>query len=247
MVVTEKTNADIVNCVLRQYVPPDYPMSSLPDPSSPGAFKIKILTYGEKPSASSLSRPDMVAPTVTLPAFLADHSRKFNKPYHQIDSSNLPLKARVWFPEGEGPFPIVVITHGNSNPGFEYLTELLASRGCIVAQVDQTYLNGNMDGENGARGWILLNHLELWRKWNNEEGNLFNNKVDLDRITLIGMSRGGEAVALAATFNQWERIPKTNKTLDFKFGIKAVIGLVPSDKFYLHADGHNFTIFWDMF
>ena len=40
--------------------------------------------------------------------------------------------------EGAGPFPLVLIVHGNhdmaefSDPGYEYLGELLASRGFIL-------------------------------------------------------------------------------------------------------------------
>lgn len=246
IVATVNTTSDTINCVLKQYVPHDYPKSSLPDPSKPGRYKVKSLTYGGESLASFSSTPDIATPAVKLPDFLADWSRKVNSnmsnAYHLFDSSSVPLNARVWFPEGDGPFPFVIIVHGNdpnSEPGFKYLGELLASRGYIVSQVDETdfYI---LEGENGARGWLLLNHLELWRKWNNEEGNIFYNKVDLDKIALIGMSRGGEAVALAAAFNQWDRIPKTNQSLDFNFSIKAVIALAPTDMFYGHTDGPNY-------
>ena len=51
----------------------------------------------------------------------------------------LPLNARVWHPAGDGPFPLVLVVHGNhrmedfSDPGYAYLGETLASRGFIVA------------------------------------------------------------------------------------------------------------------
>ncbi len=60
----------------------------------------------------------------------------------------LPLNARVWYPGGKGPFPLVLIVHGNhadrdfSDPGYEYLGRLMASRGFIFASVDENFLNG---------------------------------------------------------------------------------------------------------
>ena len=247
MVATVNTTSDTINCVLKQYVRHDYPKSSLPDPSEPGRYKVKTLTYGGEPLASISSTLDIVTPTVKLPDFLADWSRKVNinmsNAYHNFDYSKLPLKARVSFPEGAGPFPIILIVHGNDPNlpfGFKYLADLLASRGYIAAQVDETFLYKNNGwGEVGARGWLLLNHLELWRKWNKDKGSIFYNKVDLEKIALIGMSRGGEAVTHAATFNQWDNMPKTNEALDFNFSIKAVIALAPADGQYKYEHSSN--------
>ena len=59
----------------------------------------------------------------------------------------------------------MLIVHGNHNyrqfsdPGYEYLGALLASRGFILASVDENFLNG-LSGENDARAWVLLKHLE---------------------------------------------------------------------------------------
>lgn len=198
------------------------------------------MEYGQQ-TFFSFSKPDIVTPTIDPPDFLADYSRKekyTDNAYHQFDSSNLALDAKVWLPKGEGPFPLALLVHGNSDPGFNYLGELLASRGYIVAQIDQTYLNG-LWGENGARGWILLEHLDLWRQWNQQVSNLMYQKVDMERIALIGMSRGGEAVALAAAFNQWQDMPRSDEPLHFNFPIKAVIGLAPMDGQYMHVDGAN--------
>jgi hypothetical protein len=74
----------------------------------------------------------------------------------------------------------VLIVHGNHNmrdfsdPGYEYLGELLASRGYILASVDMNFLNGAIRGENDARGWFLLKHLEAWREFNATEGGPFH-------------------------------------------------------------------------
>lgn len=61
----------------------------------------------------------------------------------------------------------------------------------------------------------------------------------MENVALIGMSRGGEAVALAATFNQWQTLPHSDEALDLGFNIRAVIALAPMDGQYLHTDGSN--------
>ena len=53
--------------------------------------------------------------------------------FDDFDAHALPLNARVWLPGGAGPFPLVVIVHGNdlmetpSDAGFAYLGELFAN------------------------------------------------------------------------------------------------------------------------
>ena len=94
----------------------------------------------------------------------------------------------------------MLIVHGNhdmkdfSDPGYAYLGELMASRGFILASVDENFLNGNIRGENDARGWMLLQHLKAWRAFNDSAGSPFYHKVDMGNIALMGHSRGGEAV-----------------------------------------------------
>lgn len=165
------------------------------------------------------------------------------KRYWGFGSGSLPLNARVWFPKDGGPFPLVLIVHGNhkmeefSDLGYAYLGELLASRGYIVASVDENFLNlswsGDLGGENAARGWLLLKHLELWRAWNEQEENPFYHRVDLSNIALIGHSRGGEAILHAAAFNKLKHYPDNAKVLfDFGFAIKTLIAIAPIDGQY---------------
>lgn len=176
--------------------------------------------------------------------------------YWGFDASELPLQARVWYPAGAGPFPLVLIVHGNhemedfSDPGYAYLGELFASRGMILASVDENFLNFAMSAsvdvlaerpglkeENDARGWLLLQHLAQWRDWNQEPGHPFQGKVDMGRIGLIGHSRGGEAVAVAAAFNSLARYPD-DATLEFDFGfdLRGVIAIAPVDGQYRPRD-----------
>jgi len=233
--------SDILDCVIAKYNQPNILATELPNPGQKGQHKYKVVNYGKKTFLFSSSKPEIIAPKINLPSFLANYSRnqKYKSDaYHQFNSKNLPLEAKVWLPLENKPLPLVLLTHGNSAPGFDYLGELLASRGHVVVQVDQTYLNG-LWGENGARGWVLLEHLKLLRKWNAEQGHTFYEKLDLDNVALVGMSRGGEAVALAASFNQWENLPDSNEKTGFGFNIKSVIALAPMDGQYQHANGRN--------
>ena len=59
----------------------------------------------------------------------------------------------------------------------------------------------------------------------------------MGNIALIGHSRGGEAVALAAAFNRLTRYPDdASLEFDFGFDIQAVISIAPVDGQYLPAD-----------
>ncbi len=70
--------------------------------------------------------------------------------YWGFDAKQLPRQGRVWFPDGDGPFPLVLMVHGNhdmedfSDPGYAYLGELFASRGIIAVSVDENFLNSSI-------------------------------------------------------------------------------------------------------
>ena len=157
----------------------------------------------------------------------------------------LPLNGRVWYPvDAAGRLPLVLIVHGNHNmmnpsdPGYAWLGAHLASRGHVVVSVDQNFINGGIFGgvprENGVRGWLLLEHLAAWRQWQASPEHPIHRQVDLDQVVLIGHSRGGEAVALAAEFNRLRLYPEDARiAFDFDFGIQGVAAIAPIDgQFY---------------
>ncbi|HDR88795.1 MAG TPA: MFS transporter [Bacteroidetes bacterium] len=243
------------------------PLIQADDPSSPGSYEVKYLTYG---SGTDRHRPEYgdSAGLVTSPVDgspFVDNWKKFHgwarEKYWGFDLSALPLNARVWYPCGPGPYPLVLVVHGNhldrdySDPGYEYLGELMASRGFIFASVDENFLNGTwsdvfnrLKEENDARAWLLLKHLEYWEKWNGEEGNPFAGKVDMERISLIGHSRGGEAVSIAACFNRLPYYPDDALVpFDFNFHIRSVIPIAPVDGQYKPAGVGTFIENTDYF
>ena len=228
------------------------------NPNANGPYHVQKLLYGV---GNDIRRPEYAASvalrtrTVDASDFFKDFKgwqRWARKKYWGFDIDKLPLNARVWYPEGPGPFPLVLIVHGNHNmsdfsdPGYAYLGELLASRGFILASIDENFLNGGLFHDpplkpgSAVRGWLLLEHLKLWKEWNQTAGNPFQGKVDLSRIALMGHSRGGEAVATAAAFNQMKYYPEdANIKFDYRFAIKAVVAIAPADGQYKPAEEHR--------
>ncbi len=99
-----------------------------PNPGIAGPFRVKTLTYG---SGNDKWRPEyrnvaIKTPTVDATTFFPDFKNwkaKARRWYWGFDFDKLPLNARVWYPDGPGPFPLVLIVHGNhqmelwSDPG----------------------------------------------------------------------------------------------------------------------------------
>ncbi len=228
--------------------------SSIAGPSTAerGPYNVKFLYYGSGNDKNRAEYRDSVTiktRPVNGTAFLRGGDKKLladRWKYWGFDLKRLPINARVWYPEGPGPFPLVLIVHGNhdmkkfSDPGYAYLGEHLASRGYILASVDENFINGNIRNENDLRGWLLLEHLTAWKQWNTESGNPFFGKVDMSRIALMGHSRGGEAITMAASFNRLSRYPDDARvTMNFGFNIRTLIAIAPVDGQYMPTDRLN--------
>jgi len=220
------------------------------NPATKGNFEVDVFTYG---SGTDEKRPEyaegvkMKTPTVDASLMLPDwkgKKKKWREKYWGFGVDSFPLNARVYMPKGDGPFPMVMMVHGNhsmldySDGGYAYLGKVLASKGILGVSVDENFINGHWSGdfmgkEMPTRGWLLLKHLEQWKKWNEDSSSDLAGKVDLDNIILVGHSRGGEAVSIAAAFNTLDRFPDNgNEKFDFGFGIKGVITIAPTDYRY---------------
>lgn len=210
--------------------------TGLEDPGVAGACgRIKEFEYGTS------SDPDKTT---------TDVSSYFNTPSFcvNVPMNDVPLHGVVRYPEGPGPFPLVLIVHGNHDAadpslnGYNYLLDLLASQCIITVSIEEDFLNGcitssgwfaNVSGEMDARGIVLLRHLQLWREWNRTPGHPFFTKVDMSSIGLSGHSRGGEAIVAASLFNNTLHTPTdppVGKTShNFGFGIKSLYAIAPVD------------------
>ena len=149
-------------------------------------------------------------------------------------SVTVPLRAVVYFPADEPgatnpvqissaqvSYPLVVLVHANRYAdsviykGFNYLLEHLARNGFIAASI---HLERGQRGTDRAR--VLFKHLEILK-------GKFGLKA-ANNVGLMGHSRGGEAVVIAARLNHQE-------TLGHQ--INAVISLAPSDQYTFEKFG----------
>ncbi|MGI8417045.1 MAG: hypothetical protein ACR2P2_12750 [Nakamurella sp.] len=220
------------------------PASTMDDPTTLGSYRVISTAYGSGTSRANSA----YGPTVPIKTSPVDGSAiiggwdagSTRSKVWGFTAAALPLNALVWMPEGPGPFPLVLILHGNtafddSEAGFEYLGTLLASRGYLVASIDEGFLNTGLldksDPISGAatvRSWLLLQHLHQWKVWNDTANSPFADKVSLSDISLIGHSRGGEGVTLAAAQRQ-QLSALAGPATDPDVRIRTVVALAPSD------------------
>ena len=214
-----------------------------PDPGRPGPFPVRSLYYGSGNDRNRAEYRD----SVSIRTDTVDASRLIDlgaqadsrKDYWGFGPSAFPLNGRVWYPEGEGPFPLVLMVHGNHNPqdfsdpGYEYIGRLLASRGIIGVSLDMNFVNGTQPRENDVRGWMFLRHLDAWRGFHDDPANPFHGKVDWNRLALVGHSRGGEAVGTAAALNRLSHYPDdASIRFDFGYNIRSLVAIAPVDGQY---------------
>ena len=212
------------------------------DPGLPGSYDYHSFTYG---SGRDLhreeygSKADFISSPVDASAYIKDWPR-LRSLFWGFNYSALPLNGRVWMPEGDGPFPIILMVHGNhmmedySDGGYTYLGEQLASRGFIAVSLDENFLNysawsGIPDNDFKVRAWMILKHLEQIGEFSKEPDNPFYAKVDYTQTALLGHSRGGQAVAMAADAGRWFKSDSAFAVTK-QFHITSVIALAPTDK-----------------
>lgn len=224
--------------------------SNISNPEQPGTYKVKTLTYGSENTYRKLFNQSgsLVTRTVNGSAFVNNWSSLRTKTFG-FGPDQMPLNGAVWYPEGDGHFPLIVMVHGNhiatdySDQGYEYLGKLLASRGYIFVSIDENFLNmspyddllivNELKNENRARGWLMLEHLKVWETWKNTKNNPFFGKVDMNQIALIGHSRGAEAITTAAAYNKLKAYPEdANISFKYNFGIKSIISIAGTDRLY---------------
>ncbi|MBW7476142.1 alpha/beta hydrolase [Paenibacillus oenotherae] len=213
------------------------------NPAEQGSYRYSVFAYGsgeDRHRAEFADEASLISDSVDASAYI-DNWSKLRAFYWGFDQKELPVNGRVWMPEGEGPYPLVLMVHGNhlmeqfSDEGYAYLGEMLASRGYIAVSVDENFLNYSVwqnipDDDMKVRAWMLLKHLQQIAAFNNQSGTPFFNRVNLDQVALIGHSRGGQAVAMAADRNRWFTGDRSFQGLDKTVRIQAVVAIAPTDK-----------------
>lgn len=108
----------------------------------------------------------------------------------------------------------------------------------MFVSVDQNWLN-QRNGENDARAVLLLENIRAVQKMNEDENSALFGKMDYENIALAGHSRGGEMIADAYLFNEYDTYPGNGMfAFDYHFSIRALLAVAPSVRQYLPA-GHE--------
>lgn len=227
---------------------------SLKNPGLTGDVQFDTVIYGAPPLAYPASLSQYVIYNAPDPAYITSRINVSafanlggGTPWPFLNT-NVPLNGHACIPRGRGPFPLAVFAHGNHNPlenstpGYLYLCQLLASHGIIAATIDVNFLNGNNFGENDGRAIVHLEHLKQFRTWNGTASHPLHGKVDLNRILIVGHSRGGEAVGHASLFNRQASVGGV--LLDgsaglgpYRFGLTAVAAIAPTDRQFTPVTG----------
>ncbi len=211
-------------------------------PAHLGSSDTSFFTYG---SGTDLHREEYaskvaeITPSVDASNFITRWSHKREK-FWGFNQENFPINGRVWMPEGDGSFPIILMVHGNhtmeyfSTDGYDYLGESLASHGFIFISVDEDYVNysnivGQPNDNYQLRTWIMLQHLVQLKELNSNLESQFYQKIDFSNVAFAGHSRGGQAAAMAADYEKFFDDPILLTQLK-DIQIKAVAAISPTEK-----------------
>lgn len=232
------------------------PPLNVANPARSGPFTYQYFTYGsgqDRQRQEFAEGADVITSSVDASGYI-ERWPWLRSLFWGFDQKALPLNGRVWMPEGRGPFPLVLMVHGNhlmekfSDAGYGYLGELLASRGFIAVSIDENFLNYSVwsdipDQDMKVRAWMLLKHLQQIQALSELQDTPFFQRVDWGRIALLGHSRGGQAVAMAADRSRWFVADKSLLSLD-TVRIQAIIALAPTDKVIDHKSANLHDIYY---
>ncbi|AOM83357.1 alpha/beta hydrolase [Salisediminibacterium beveridgei] len=219
------------------------PIESVSNPAENGSETIRHFTYasgGDQHRDEFRHGMEIQTRSVDGSHYIDDwpDSRTF---FFGFDESALPLNGRVWMPDtDEGPFPVVLIVHGNhrmehfSDEGYEYLGEMLAKKGYAAVSVDQNFLNYSgytgIPSENYLlRPWILMQHLLEFQRHQLAGADHAFRDFDLDQVSLIGHSRGGQAVSMVADHGRFFADDDSVNGIEM-IDLRSVIAIAPTDR-----------------
>jgi fermentation-respiration switch protein FrsA (DUF1100 family) len=141
------------------------------------------------------------------------------------------MRAHIYYPKDPmssavaagGPFPVVVFYHGQQFQGipgylgYAYLGHLLASHGFIAYSIDARPL---LNATIASRGEHIRAHMRKLVAMNAPgSGSIFSQKMDLNNVSLVGHSRGGDSIVAAW---EWQRVQP-----DAGYTFKALVAIAP--------------------
>ncbi|MHA7833271.1 MAG: alpha/beta hydrolase [Algiphilus sp.] len=159
--------------------------------------------------------------------------------------------------------PLVLTQPIDNFKGYDYMADTLASHGYVVISIDANDVNDkDLAGDAGvnARSQLILHHLDIFRSINTDgsypslaEPEAFislKERMDFDRIGLMGHSRGGQAVSHVHFLNlpgrQTTEVGLPSRQLADPFtaphSIKAVFALAPTNFDYITAPDTTYAV-----
>ena len=176
-----------------------------------------------------------------------------------VHARGIPWATDIWgtvfFPEKleGGPFPLVILLHGNSaicripntrtttgslippacvpgtvpipnHAGYDYIAAQLATHGYIVASVNANAINTRANAIS-ERGRLVQEHLRFWEAWNGPEGGYPFGKQFTGKIDFTRVGLWGHSRGGEGVRAAYE----FNRQEKRPFNIKAVMELGPVD------------------
>ena len=209
-----------------------------------GSYTPAFLYYGDT------EKSELKSDSINLGDYVGGYTglqKTYRKLYQGYDIYSVPLVGKVWYPEETDNCPVLFIAHGNHNlttdsyEGYDYLGKYLASHGYVVVSLDSNSCNGSvfggLSGDNDGRAVLILKTIKQILKYNMNSENPLYGKIDENNIAVSGHSRGGEAAALAALFNELTKYPSNGRNSFFwDLNIKSIIAIAPCVNQYMPAD-----------
>ena len=105
-----------------------------PNPGQPGTYTVRTLVYGSGTDKRRAAFRDSVtlktksvdgSPMVSAPPDIAKDRAK----YWGFDFKKLPINGHVWYPQGDGPFPLVMAA---ASPFLGWLAGRIGSRALLI-------------------------------------------------------------------------------------------------------------------